>query len=518
MAAHSVIDDFIHFADEDEFTHPNTKINEVASQHWKLLIVDDEPSVHDVTKLVLSDCKFEDRYLEFISAFSAAEAKEILKQHNDIALVLLDVVMEDDHSGLEIAEYIRSRLKNNTIRIVLRTGQPGQAPERDVITNYDINDYKAKTELTADKLFTVVYASIRAYRDLTALENNRKGLTHIINSSQDIFQLKNLMGFTQGVIEQLAELVDIKQKAGFYYGTALTHDQNDYKILAETGVSPHSENNNLPPEIIRQFCRAAESKTNIFEDDYFIGHFRTTQNSDHFLYLSGLEELSENDKQLINIFIRNASIAHDNLLLHQDLDETNREIVYMLGEAVETRSRETGNHVKRVAEISKLLALAYGLSEDEAEVIKMASPLHDVGKIGIPDSILNKPGRHTPEETAIMQTHALIGAEMLIKSQKKIMQAGAIIAAEHHEKWDGTGYPFKRSGDAIHIYGRITAVADVFDALGSKRCYKDAWPLENIIHLFKEERGKHFDPLLVDLLLENMDKILKIRDKYSDSF
>ncbi len=202
--------------------------------------------------------------------------------------------------------------------------------------------------------------------------------------------------------------------------------------------------------------------------------------------------------------------------LNEEIENTQKEIIYTMGEIGETRSKETGNHVKRVARYSEILALLYGLSSKEAKKLKMASPMHDIGKVGIADNILNKPGRHTKEEFEIMKTHAQLGYEMLKKSDRPIIKAAAIVAQQHHEKYNGTGYPDTLKGEEIHIYGRITAVADVFDALGSKRVYKDAWELDKILEFFKEERGKHFDPKLVDLFFENLDKFLEIRDKFKD--
>ncbi len=202
--------------------------------------------------------------------------------------------------------------------------------------------------------------------------------------------------------------------------------------------------------------------------------------------------------------------------LNREIEDTQREVIYAMGEIGETRSKETGNHVKRVAEYSKLLALFYGLSKDEAEKLKMASPMHDIGKVAIPDAILNAPRKLDLDEWKIMQTHAELGYKMLKHSSKPILQAAAIVANEHHEKFDGSGYPNAVVGEDIHIYGRITAVADVFDALGSERVYKKAWELENIIELFKDERGKHFDPKLVDLFLSNLDAFVTIRDKFKD--
>jgi len=202
--------------------------------------------------------------------------------------------------------------------------------------------------------------------------------------------------------------------------------------------------------------------------------------------------------------------------LNDEIEQTQREVIYAMGEIGETRSKETGNHVKRVALYSKELALLYGLCYKEAEKLQMASPMHDIGKVGIPDAILNAPRRLTPEEFEIMKTHATLGYNMLKHSNKEILKAAAIVAYEHHEKHDGSGYPRGLSGDGIHIYGRITAIADVFDALGSERVYKKAWELERILELFKAESGKHFDPQLITLFLENLDTFLAIRDKYVD--
>ena len=187
-----------------------------------------------------------------------------------------------------------------------------------------------------------------------------------------------------------------------------------------------------------------------------------------------------------------------------------------MGSMGESRSKETGNHVKRVAEYTKILALKYGLCEAEAEMLMQASPMHDIGKIAIPDSILNKPGRLTQDEMEIMETHAQKGHDMLKVSTRPLLKAASTIALEHHEKWDGTGYPNGKKAKEIHIYGRITALADVFDALGSDRCYKKAWDDEKIFKMLKEEKSKHFDPELIDIFFENLDELLEIRNKFKD--
>jgi len=204
--------------------------------------------------------------------------------------------------------------------------------------------------------------------------------------------------------------------------------------------------------------------------------------------------------------------------LSREIEETQREVVFTMGAIGESRSKETGYHVKRVAEYSELLALAYGMSEKEASLLKQASPMHDIGKIAIPDSILKKPGRFDISEREIMNTHSELGYHMIKNSQRPLLKAASIVAHQHHEKWDGSGYPQGLAKEDIHIYGRITAIADVFDALGSDRVYKKAWNDEKIFKLFKEERGKHFDPNLIDIFFENLDEILEIREKFQDTY
>lgn len=192
-----------------------------------------------------------------------------------------------------------------------------------------------------------------------------------------------------------------------------------------------------------------------------------------------------------------------------------KEILYKLGEMGELRSQETGDHVNRVALYSELLAIAYGLSDIEVEQIKMASPMHDIGKVGISDSILLKPSRLTDEEYEEMKTHTTLGYEIFKNSKHKMLQVAARISREHHEKWDGSGYPQGLKGEDISVCGRITALADVFDALSNERVYKEAWPIQETVDYIKNERAKAFDPKLVDIFLENIEKILEIKNSHN---
>lgn len=224
----------------------------------------------------------------------------------------------------------------------------------------------------------------------------------------------------------------------------------------------------------------------------------------------------ESDIKFLKLASTYAGEAIEAAKLNEEIEETQRDVIFALAEAGETRSKETGNHVKRVSEYCKLLALRSCMPKKEAELLKLAAPMHDIGKIAIPDAILLKPGRLDPAEFDIMKTHAESGYAILKGSARPILAAAATVAREHHERFDGTGYPRGLKGEDIHIFGRICAIADVFDALGSDRVYKKAWPLEKIVEEFKAQSGAQFDPKLIDTFLAHLDEFVAIRERFRD--
>ncbi len=487
---------------------------------WKVLIADDEEEVHAVTRMVLDGFTFEGRKLQLLGAYSGEETKAMLRDHSDIAVLLLDVVMEEDNAGLEVVKYIREELQNSFIRIILRTGQPGQAPERRITMEYDINDYKEKTELTAQKLFTTITASLRAYRDLRTIEKNKKGLEHIVAASANLFELRSLKQFATGALLQLTSLLHFDENSFYIHssGFAASRQQGDFYVLAATGDfkdyidKPIWE---VVPEEIRTFLtQAIKQKQSLFSDNIYVGYFCTRSGSENLLYMQGRYELSDIEKGLISTFSTNIAVAFDNIYLNQEIEEAQKEVIFTLGEVVETRSQETGQHVKRVGAYSHLLALKYGLGEEAADLVRLAAPMHDVGKIGIPDAILNKPGKLTKEEFEVIKTHTTIGYEILKGSKEKILKAAATIALQHHERWDGLGYPQELKEEQIDIFARITRLADTFDALSFRRVYNEAWDIDLILDLFKKGKETHFDPILVDLFINNLDALLEIRNSY----
>lgn len=502
-------DDLLVFADEKEDASDDV-------DSWKILIIDDEQDIHNVTKMVLKDVCFDGKKLEFQSCFSGETAKTFLKENDDIAVILLDVVMEKDTSGLDLIKFIREEIQNTYVRIILRTGYPGEAPEREVILNYDINDYKEKTELTSQKLFTSVIAALRAYKDIVTINSNNKGLEKIIDVSSNIFELQNIKTFPQELLESIVAIIDLNENSNLS-GMTLAPNGN---ILAGCGRFEDCIGENLNELDMKQVKdnieRSLQFKRTLYGADYYSGYFMSKEGNAKLVYVDDFGKMETWQIHLLDIFDKNVGIAFDNRYLNAEIENTQSELIFTLGEVVEVRSEETGNHVRRVAEYCKLLALSMGIEEKEAEMLRIASPMHDLGKIGIPDNILHKPGKLTDEEFVIMKRHTTIGYEMLKNSNRSLLKMASIVALEHHEYYDGNGYPRGLAGDEIHIYGRIMAICDVFDALTSDRVYRKAWPVDKVLDYIRERIGSQFDPNIAKVFFDQMDDINEIRNKYSD--
>lgn len=289
------------------------------SAPWRVLIADDEEEIHGVTALALSGFQFKGRSLQFLHAYSAAQAKEIMRTEPDIALLLLDVVMESDQAGLEVVEYVRGALENPFTRIVLRTGQPGQAPELEVITRYDINDYKHKTELTRQRLLTTICTSLSTYRDLKALERNRRGLSMIIDASARIFELHSLEYFAQGVLEQLSALLFLERDSVVLQasGLAARGGVGEMTILAGTGAFSAMVGKDglkfLPEEILERLLEAKTPPKQHFGRNFFVGRQGGHGSGELVFYVGANRPLNRPDTELIQKFCANVSIAHRNL-------------------------------------------------------------------------------------------------------------------------------------------------------------------------------------------------------------
>ena len=511
------------FADlRDPKKNNEPQIEKIQSEtSWRVLLVDDDEQMHQITRIALNGFEFQGKGLELISAFSGQQAKELLNIEDDISIALIDVVMETEHAGLDLVKYIRTEQKNRQIRLVLRTGQAGQAPEDVVIKEYEIDDYKEKTELTTQKLRTLLYSMLRSYRDLCLIEEQKEGLSKVIEASANVQNTSSLKAYATTVLYQLTSLLKLDASA-FYCLVQPSSDGEETRALtlAATGdyVDFYPECSfELLPDLVASRCLEAISfSSSLSFDDAYVFFATDERGVNSILYINLNSILTDLDKQLLEIYMQNICLTFENINLMVDLQDTSKELVYNLANAVEARSKETGAHVQRVSLISERLGQLYGLPDYETALIKHASPLHDVGKVAIPDSILHKPGKLDAEEWEIMKRHVDYGVEILSNSKRRLILVAKEIAGFHHEKWDGNGYPGGLSGMDIPVAGRLTAVADVFDALGSKRSYKEPWPDEKIKQEFLAQKGKHFEPKMVDLLIKHWDEFVAIRLQHPD--
>lgn len=490
--------------------------HDASASPWVVLAVDDEPEVLQVTRLVLANLAFEGRRLELLSANSAAEAAVILQQRDDVAVMLLDVVMETPHAGLDLVRQVRQELGNRMVRIVLRTGQPGEAPEHEVVAAYDINDYREKTELTSTRLIATLYAALRSYRDMRTIEAHRQGLENVIGASACIFTRQSRKDFVDAALLQLAGLLP----TGGEVLCCELDPKSGLAVLAGTeafkGRAGSDPARFLPPEATRAVRAACQTGSSQFGDRCCVLLMAAPESTRQLVFVCLAEQLSELEQQLLRLFGTNADIAGENMQLGKELVDSQLEMVYLLASTAETRSRETASHVHRVGLLAEMLGRELGLDKNYCELLRLAAPLHDIGKVAIPDSILNKPGPHNDEEATVMRSHAEIGSRLLSNSRRPVMQLAAEIALNHHENYDGSGYPNGLAGKDIPLSGRITMVADVFDALGSRRCYKEPWNATEIRQFLEQQRGKKFDPDVLDRLQANWDEALEMRRQFPD--
>jgi response regulator RpfG family c-di-GMP phosphodiesterase len=508
------------FLIEDDTARPADVLPEL--RPWRVLIVDDEPDVHAVTRFALRNVSFKGRSLELLSAYSGAEGYAMLAKESDIALVFLDVVMETEQAGLVLAQDIRGKLGNHLVRIVLRTGQPGQAPEESVIVDYDINDYKAKSELTAQKMFTTVIASLRAYDGLLQIERNRLGLSKILQGSANLYEIQSLRDFASGVLHQIGAILDVGADGvlcvlsdappGQPQRPTVIAATGNYAELGELEVLPDSHEWS---SLIAKAFNEQKSQYDATVDVLFV---HTKQGHQFAVVVTPPWPLSDLQRSLLAVFCDRIAAAFDNLHLYAELKQAQEATVVALADLAESRDADTGGHVMRVCRLTKAIAeelqkrgkYSGELTSEFISMVGLASILHDVGKVATPDRVLLKPGTHTPDEREVMEHHAAIGERVLQRAASMLkgssyLSYGAQIAGGHHEHVDGKGYPRQLKGDDIPLAARIVAVVDVFDALLHRRPYKQPWLMPDARQYVLDRRGTQFDADVVDALFSFID-------------
>ena len=496
-----------------------------SQEPWKVLIADDEPDVHSVTRLALRNIDYHGRKLELISAYSASEAFEIMSQQQDIAVLLLDVVMETDDAGLRLVHRIREELGNHICRIVLRTGQPGQAPEQEVIVSYDINDYKAKTELTTQKLFTTVISSLRAYESLNALENHRLGLHKIIRASSSLDHIQSLRDFASGLLRQINALLQIGMHGSIclaYRPEAISTE--NLQIIAATGIYEDlSRCHALPPEHEAHALvqRVLQERHHIHADPIDTLYIVVQEQLEFVIYLSPCLPLSEIERSLLEVFCDRISLAFDNHWLHEQIQGSQTAAVSLLssladGDCPEQNLQQSLTQKKTIEDFCLFLREQPGfenvLTGRFIQQIGIAYLLHDLGKLTVHSQIRNKPATLDEQEQQHMREHARRGSELLVAARSiegasQFMSMAAEMALYHHEHFDGSGYPHQIKGDSIPLSARITALFDVHHALTSQRPYRERWSDQQALEYIANAAGHQFDPLLTEAFLRFMKKM-----------
>ena len=497
----------------------------------RILVVDDEVVIRELMTDILTEEGF-----RVESADNGRAALELLRKEKDFVLLFTDIMMPQ-MDGIELIQ--ESRKIAPTVVPIVMTGFATLDTARAAVTA-GAYDYVLKPFNLSEVKMAVTNALDR--RRLADENARLREITDLFNISEEIASIREeprlldyiLQAALDRVRAQRGSLMLVTGGGGHLEvvrSVGLPEEYLGRRVPFGESISGWVAQNQLPllvPDIAQQ--PQVDKMSVRREDPSFVSV--PLERKPAYVDAPGISDkakheviavlnvsakdsghpFGEGDLKALSILANQAAAALENVRLIRDIEDAQREIIFTLGEIVETRSRETGYHVKRVAEYCKILALKCGLSQSQAEVLRLASPLHDVGKVGIPDSILCKPGKLTDEEYETIKGHCQIGHEMLSRTKGRVLQAGALIAIQHHERFDGKGYPNGLAGKDIHIFGRIAGIADVFDALGVERVYKEAWSLEKILDYFREQRGKQFDPELVDVFFANLDEIVGVRD------
>lgn len=486
---------------------------------WKVMIADDDQGVHDATRLSLSDVVFRGRGIQFIDAYSAAEACALLNEHHDVALVFLDVVMESEEAGLKAVRQIREE-GHALVRIVLRTGHPGYAPEREVVVNYDIHDYKEKTTLDYQKLFSCLISALRAYDDLQRIEQHRLGLLSVLEAVS-WFDFRSLQRYLSRMLSELSTLASIEVDDLFL--AARQPSGNLCAVLPEVGNDAYiaiADCTAGPPAsaVERRFIAEAFDQRKALKGSEGAAFFATAHGIDLVIFTRDPHAMAEADSVLLELFLTKVAQALDNhatfAVVLKERDSLVRSFV--------TLGEQWGGHdnreLERIQDLSRQISmrlqrqLSFPNEIDDWFVysIATASGFHDLGLRELPHRLFEQRGALTAEERTEIEAHVLAGVALLRERLSGLLDTRLYAMAEsvirqHHERYDGSGYPAGLSGEGITLPAIIVGVADTFVAMTSQRPYREAHSRADAIAFIAAGSGRLFDPRVVDAFLESVD-------------
>ncbi|WP_411990916.1 DUF3369 domain-containing protein [Agarivorans sp. DSG3-1] len=480
------------FDEEDEAANDSIELTP-----WKVLIVDDDSEMHTVTKLVLNNFSYQERKLTFIDAYNAAEAYELLSNHADVAIALVDVVMESDDAGLLLIDDIRQRLNNHEIRLILRTGQPGLAPIRDVIRRYDVSDYKNKTELSDVNLDTLMCASLRAYQEITELHLQRNNLRAVINSSSHLANCENEQKLATSAFEELSSLLSKQLNNVSISGMAISVYRSKLCVLHSQGKLDYLKEihnlHELPNRIQNLINQVQQTQQHQYAEGNALFYLANSDSEPMMFYLEGWTEQDQPQFEPLSFYIQSTSVRLENRQLQKQLAHGQLQLVEMIYQSIQSERPKTD--LQRTIESNcEQLAPALKLNPQECLCLRQIAGFYDLANVGLPDVLLSCNMLNKDSWNRISE-HCGLPEYLQDPSVQMIIDAALIVANQYQEYWDGSGQPLGLAAEAIHPFARIIALA-VFLAEYSNS--------EQLQQQLEQRAGQRFDPQLATYATNNL--------------
>lgn len=486
---------------------------------WTVLVVDPDDRVQAETRAALSGFIFDGRGLDLLTARSAAEAQDLLARHRAIVVVVTELMLETPQAGLDLIAHVRGDPSNHRVRIVVRTGHPEIVPERTLMASHDIDDYRLKSGTGAGQVWTLLTGALRTYAGIVAQATKRAGLARFLVATAGLVRLRTPEQFYGCVLPWLATLPGVGRDA-----LLITFEEPPAAaqpvVRAGTGRFSGRSGADVPPDVEARVAAALEAlnaasdSDTVLEPDHCVLRLRSHGDITGVILVEGRFASTAFEWQFLEIFRNKAEIAFENIRLLEELNAAQKASVLALATLAEYKDYGSTGHLPRIERLTTETARELlhrdafpGMVDDTfVATIGLASMLHDVGMICVPDEILTIPGELVEEDLNLIYRHAEVGHRVLLEAARPLrgrsfLSMGAAIARGHHERYDGSGYPDGLRGDQIPLAARITAVADVFDALISDRHYRKAWPIDEAILWMGERAGSDFDPVVVEAFI-----------------
>ncbi|WP_298369005.1 response regulator [Azospirillum sp.] len=489
-----------------------------ATPSFSILVVDGTPTLLTLAEEALADLSVDGASVRLIGASSAAEARQALYDSPEIAVILLEPVLEQERAGLDLIAHIRNDLGNQRTRVVVCTAHPDSINEEEVISGADVSDYRAKATLTPRALRTAVTGQLRAFASLQALAAGRKGLARMLVATTGLLELRTPETLFPNILPRVVGLLGIGRHALLCIQGDTQPRDRKIRVRASIGRFAPWKDVELSAlgeaRIEAALARLSPSSETIVEADFCALRLRANGGVTGMIYVEGRNDGTAREWQLLELFRNKCAIAFENALLFEELNIAQKATVLAMGSLTEYKDNAAPGHLQRierlVGEIAREL-LARGQFSDEldaecVEKIGLAALLHDVGMMSVSDETLGMPGELASNDLVAIRRHTEIGHRILSAVAaplrgRSLLSIAAEIARYHHERYDGSGYVEGLAGDAIPISARITAVADVFDALITHRPYRSAWTVEQAIDWIRARSGQDFDPRVVEAFL-----------------